>query len=164
MAIRKIRTEEDEILRKQCKPVKDINQRMIDLLDDMADTMYEANGVGLAAPQVGILRQMAVVDVGDGLIELINPEIIYTEGEQSGYEGCLSVPGKMGIVTRPLKVKVKATDRKGEEFEIEAEELKARALCHEIEHLSGHLYIERVEGELIDAASLNDDEEEEEDV
>ncbi len=148
MAIRNIRTSDDEILRKKCRPVTKISDRTLELLDDMADTMYSQNGVGLAAPQVGILRRVAVIDVGEGIIELINPEIVECDGEQTGYEGCLSVPGYMGVVTRPNHVKVKATNRNGEEFFVEGEELLARALCHEIEHLDGLLYTDKVEGEL----------------
>ncbi len=149
MAVRNIRLQDDEILKKPCKPVKEINERIITLLDDMQETMYLANGVGLAAPQVGVLRQVVVIDVGEGIIELINPEIISREGEQVGYEGCLSVPGVMGIVARPEKVTVRALNRNAEEFTIEGEGLLARALCHEIDHLSGHLYVELVEGDLV---------------
>ena len=116
-----------------------------ELLDDMAETMYQANGVGLAAPQVGILRRVVVIDVGDGIIELVNPEIIAAEGEQTGLEGCLSVPGKWGIVTRPDVVRVRAQDRYGDWFEVEGEGLTARAFCHEIEHLDGHLFVEHTD-------------------
>lgn len=151
MAIRTIRTEEDPVLRKKCKVVPEITPKIIELLDDMAETMHEANGVGLAAPQVGILKQIVVIDIGEGVIELINPEIIETAGEQTGYEGCLSVPGKMGTVTRPDVVTVRATDRDGNEFEMTGEGLLARAFCHEIDHLSGILYTEHVEGELVNA-------------
>lgn len=150
MAKRMIRISTEDVLRKKSKLVKDFNENLWTILDDMADTMYEANGVGLAAPQVGILKRAVVIDVGEGLIELINPEIIETEGSQTGNEGCLSVPGKQGQVTRPNYVKVKAMDRNGQEFEIEGEELLARAFCHEIDHLDGKLYIDVVEGELMD--------------
>jgi len=146
MGIRKIVLQGDEILGKVCKPVTDFNKKLHDLLDDMADTMMEANGVGLAAPQVGILRRVVVVlDEEDEIIELINPEIVSVSGEQTGLEGCLSVPGKFGVVTRPEIVRVRAQDRDGVWFEIEGEELTARAFCHELEHLDGHLFVERAE-------------------
>lgn len=144
MAIREIRKKDDDVLYKVCKPVKDFNDRLHILLDDMYDTLKSMDGVGLAAPQVGILKRVAIIDVGDGLIELINPEIIEEEGLQSGSEGCLSVPGVYGEVERPNKVKVKAQDRNGEWFEIEGEELLARAFCHECEHLDGKLFLDRV--------------------
>lgn len=144
MAIRKIVKEGDPVLRKKSRPVEDINSRIITLLDDMADTLYENNGVGLAAPQVGVLRRVVVIDDGKGLIELINPEIIYQDGEQEESEGCLSIPGRFGIVMRPNNVKVKALNRHGEEFEIEGTDLLARALCHEIDHLNGELFIDKV--------------------
>ena len=134
----------DEALRKVCKPMQKFDLRLWLLLRDMADTMYKAEGVGLAAPQVGILRRVVVIDVGDGLVELVNPEIIHQEGEQAGSEGCLSIPGKRGYVVRPEKVTVKAQDRKGKPFTVEAEGLYARALCHEIDHLDGILYIDRM--------------------
>ena len=143
MAIRKIIELGDEKLRKTCKPVEKFDLRLRILLKDMADTMYKANGVGLAAPQVGILRRVVVVDIGDGLIEMINPEIVATEGEQEGEEGCLSVPDEVGIVKRPNIVTVKATDRNGEPFTIRGEGLLARAFCHEIDHLDGILYIDK---------------------
>jgi len=148
MAIRKIIELGDEKLRKQCKPVEKFDLRLRILLKDMADTMYKANGVGLAAPQVGILRRAVVVDVGDGLIELINPEIIHTEGEQTGPEGCLSVPGRSGVVTRPNIVTVRAQDRNGETFEITGEEFLARAFCHEIDHLDGTIYVDKMDREI----------------
>jgi len=144
MALREIRTTDDEILRKKSKKVDNITPTIITLLEDMAETMYEAEGVGLAAPQVGILRRVVVIDVGDGIIELINPEIIETDGEQTGPEGCLSVPGVTGEVERPLIVKVKALNRNGEEFIIEGEGLLARALCHEIDHLDGIIFTDKV--------------------
>ncbi|MBO5460294.1 MAG: peptide deformylase [Ruminococcus sp.] len=150
MGIRQIREIGDDILTKQCKPLTKLTLRNRILIEDMLDTMYEANGVGLAAPQVGILKQIVVIDVGDGPVVLINPEIIETSGEQTGEEGCLSVPGKAGIVTRPNHVKVRALNEDMEEIEVVGEELFARALCHEIDHLAGHLYVEKVEGELQD--------------
>ena len=151
MAIRQVRTIGDDILRKECKPVKEITPRIAELIEDMFETMYEANGVGLAAPQVGILKQIVVMDVDDGnQYVLINPEIIEEEGSQTGQEGCLSVPGKAGIVTRPQKVKVKALDENMEEFVLEGEDLLARAICHECAHLHGQLYVSLVEGELMD--------------
>ncbi|MBE5978239.1 MAG: peptide deformylase [Paenibacillaceae bacterium] len=163
MAIRKIRTIGDEILRKKCKPVKEINPRITDLIKDMFETMYEANGVGLAAPQVGILKQIVVIDVEDGnQYVLINPEIIETDGEQTGPEGCLSVPGKSGTVTRPNHVKVKAFDADMQPFVLEGEELLARAICHECDHLSGELFVDKVEGEIEDVTLEEEEEEVEE--
>lgn len=144
MALRQIVKIGEPVLRKKSKVVKEINDKLIDLLDDMADTMYEADGVGLAAPQVGILKRVVVVDIGDGLIELINPEIIEAEGEYLDNEGCLSVPGESGDVLRPYRVKVRALNRFGETIEIEGEELLARAFCHEIDHLDGILYVDKV--------------------
>ena len=133
----------DDVLRKKCRPVEEINKRTLRLLDDMAETMRDANGVGLAAPQVGILRRIVVIEVEEGnLIELINPKIIAYAGEQVGTEGCLSVPNKWGTVKRPMHVTVRATNRHGEEFEITGSELLARALCHELDHLDGKLYID----------------------
>ena len=151
MAIREIREMGDEVLEKVCKPVTKMTPRTKVLIEDMLDTMYDAFGVGLAAPQVGILKRIVVIDVGDGPIVMVNPEILETSGEQCGQEGCLSVPGKSGQVTRPYYVKAKAYDEDLEEFTIEAEELLARAICHELDHLDGHLYVEKVEGELQDA-------------
>ena len=150
MAIRNIRTVGDECLTKVCKEVKEINDRTRILIEDMLDTMYEAEGVGLAAPQVGILKRIVVIDVGDGPIVMINPVILETSGEQTDNEGCLSVPGKAGKVTRPNYVKAKAFNEEGDEYIIEGEELLARAICHELDHLDGHLYTELVEGELGD--------------
>ena len=151
MAVRTIRVIGDEILYKECKPVKEMTQRVEELIEDMFETMYENNGVGLAAPQVGILKQIVVIDVDDGnQYVLINPEIIEEEGSQTGQEGCLSVPGKAGIVTRPQKVKVKALDENMEEFVLEGEDLLALAICHECAHLHGQLYVSLVEGELMD--------------
>lgn len=140
MALRNIRINEDPILRKISKVVKNIDERTQILIDDMLDTMYESNGVGLAAPQVGILKRVVVIDIGDGPIILINPEIVETNGEVKDVEGCLSVPGKQGNVIRPQYVKVKAEDRDGNSIEIQGEDLLARALCHEIDHLNGILY------------------------
>jgi len=146
MAIRQIRFEDDEILRKKAKQVEKITPMIKILLDDMAETMYEAEGVGLAAPQVGILRRVITIDVGDdnGLIELINPVIVQKDGEQIKAEACLSVPGRSGLVKRPEKVKVKALNREGEEFELEGEGLLAIAFCHEIDHLDGILYTDKI--------------------
>lgn len=151
MGIRKIVTLGDETLRKHCKPQEKFDKRLATLLKDMADTMYKADGVGLAAPQVGILRRAAVVDVTEdhsGLLELVNPEIIERDGEQTGREGCLSVPGRQGVVTRPMKVKVRFQNRSGEMFEMEAEGFEARAICHELDHLDGRLYIDVMDREL----------------
>ena len=160
MAIRVIRTEEDPVLRKISKSVKEVTPKMITLIDDMLDTMYEKMGVGLAASQVGILKQIVVIDVGEGPIVLINPEIIETSGEQTGEEGCLSVPGKWGIVTRPNVVKVRALNEEMEEFELEGEGLLARAFCHEIDHLSGNLYVDKVEDGLHDVTYEEQEDEE----
>ncbi|MCI9535007.1 MAG: peptide deformylase [Lachnospiraceae bacterium] len=151
MAIRQVRTIGDDILRKQCKKVKEMNRRTRELIDDMFDTMYEHNGVGLAASQVGILKQIVVIDVEDGnQYVLINPEIIEQSGTQTDREGCLSVPGKHGMVTRPNYVKVRALDEDMNEYELEGEEMLARAICHECDHLHGGLYVDLVEGELMD--------------
>ena len=146
MALRKIALQGEECLTKVCRPVTEFNDRLHTLLDDMAETLEEAGGVGLAAPQVGILRRVCIVlNEDDEIIELINPEIVYTEGEETALEGCLSVPGKWGIVTRPNVVRVRAQDRYGRPFEVEGEGLTARAFCHEIEHLDGHLYTEHID-------------------
>ena len=151
MAIRQVRTIGDDILRKQCKKVKEMNRRTRELIDDMFDTLYEHNGVGLAASQVGILKQIVVIDVEDGnQYVLINPEIIEQSGTQTDREGCLSVPGKHGMVTRPNYVKVRALDEDMNEYELEGEEMLARAICHECDHLHGGLYVDLVEGELMD--------------
>ncbi len=150
MAIRKIRELGDEVLTKKCKEVTKMTLRNRILISDMLDTMYEAQGVGLAAPQVGILKRIAVVDIGDGPVVLINPEILSTAGEQTGDEGCLSVPGKAGTVTRPDYVKVRTYTEDMDVIEIEGEELLARALCHEIDHLEGKMYVDLVEGGLRD--------------
>ena len=144
MAIREIREKGDEILYKKCKAVVKFDEKLHILLDDMYQTMHSSDGVGLAAPQVGILKRAVVIDVGDGKIELINPEIVEESGEQTGSEGCLSVPGVFGEVTRPNVVTVKAQDRDGKWFKITGKELLARAFCHEIEHLDGKLFLDRV--------------------
>ncbi|MBR5365166.1 MAG: peptide deformylase [Clostridia bacterium] len=144
MAILNIVKEGDPLLRKKCRPVTEITPRILMLLDDMRETLIEANGAGLAAPQVGILRRIALVDLGEEIVELINPEILETEGEQEEVEGCLSVPDVWGITKRPAWVKVRAMNRDGEEFEVEGEGLNARCLCHEIDHLDGHLFTDNV--------------------
>ena len=166
MALRNIREIGDEILNKQCREVKEMTPRIETLIEDMIETMYDAQGVGLAAPQAGVLKRIVVIDVSmeeepDPII-LINPVILETSGEQTGYEGCLSVPGKSGLVTRPNYAKVKALDINMEEFIIEGEELLARCLCHEIDHLDGHLYVEKVEGDLLSNEELSAMMEEEE--
>lgn len=144
MAIRNIRTEEDEILRKTSRPVEKFDDRLFTLLDDMQDTMRAADGVGLAAVQVGVLRRAVVIDVGDGLMELINPEITFEDGSQCGVEGCLSLPGKQGYTIRPAVVKVKAQNREGKWCVYKGEGLKAKAFCHEIDHLDGTLYTDKI--------------------
>lgn len=145
MATRIIRTDDDPILRKTSRVVENIDERVLVLIDDMIETMYKADGVGLAAPQVGVLKRIIVIDVGEGVIELINPEIIEEIGEQCDSEGCLSLPGKSGDVTRPQRVKVKGLNREGKEVVYIAEDLFARAVCHEVDHLNGILFIDRVE-------------------
>ena len=146
MALREIMVKGEPCLGKVCHPVTEFNKKLHDLLDDMAETLEESQGVGLAAPQIGIMRRVAVVlDEDEQLIELINPEIIRTEGEQTGPEGCLSVPGKFGMVTRPMVVRVRAQDRDGCWFEVEDEGLTARCFCHELEHLDGHLFDEHID-------------------
>ena len=144
MAIRTILTQGDEALGKKCRVVTDFNDRLHQLLDDMADTMYEADGAGLAAPQVGILKRVVVIDVGEGLLEMVNPEIIEAEGEQICIEGCLSVPGKRGKVIRPAKLRVHAQDRDGKHIEFEAEDFLANAVCHELDHLDGVVYVDKM--------------------
>lgn len=144
MALRQVRYKEDDVLYKECKEVKKFDEKLGILLDDMYDTMNKANGVGLAAPQVGILKRAVVIDIGGGRIELINPQIIETSGIQTGTEGCLSFPNVWGEVERPNYVKVKAFDRYGKEFELEGEELLARAICHECDHLDGIVFTSRV--------------------
>ena len=151
MAIRKIREFGDSVLRKECKEVKEVTGRIRTLVEDMIDTMYESNGVGLAAPQVGVIKRIVVIDVGDGPIIMINPKILEADGEQYGTEGCLSLAGKMGYVRRPNHVKACAYDLDMNYYEIEGEELLARAICHELDHLDGVLYIDRMEGDLMDS-------------
>lgn len=145
MALRQIVQIGEPVLRKVSKRVEKIDDKIIQLLEDMADTMYEADGVGLAAPQVGILKRVVVIDIGDGLLELINPEIIETSGEQIDDEGCLSVAGEAGVVKRPYKVKIRAYNREGQLFEMVGEGLLARAFCHEIDHLDGILFVDKIE-------------------
>lgn len=161
MAIRNIREIGDDVLKKQCKEVKEMTPRIQELIGDMLDTMYEANGVGLAAPQVGILKNIVVIDTtGEEPHVLINPRIIETSGEQTGQEGCLSVPGKTGVVTRPNYVKAEALDINMKPYVLEGEELLARAICHELDHLKGELYVDKVEGNLMDVSYEDEDEEE----
>ena len=161
MAIRNIREIGDEVLTKRCKEVTAMTERTRELIEDMIETMYESNGVGLAAPQVGILKRIVVIDVtGEDPMVLINPTIVETSGEQTGHEGCLSVPGKSGEVTRPNYVKAVALDVNMQPIEVEGTELLARAICHELDHLDGHLYVEKVSGPLMDVSDLDDEEEE----
>ncbi len=162
MAIRKVREVGDDVLTKECREVKKMTPRISQLIDDMFDTMYEYNGVGLAAPQVGVLRRIIVVDVGEDPRALINPRIVSREGTQTGEEGCLSFPGKYGIVTRPMKVTVEGLDRNMNPVSWEAEGLLARCFCHEVDHLDGHMYTEFVEGEIHDVAMEEAMEEEDE--
>ena len=159
MAIRTIRVQGDPVLEKRCREITEVTPKIIELIDDMLDTMYEANGVGLAAPQVGILKRIVVIDIGEGPVIMINPEILETSGEQTGDEGCLSLPGKAGQVTRPNYVKARAFDENMEEYIIEGEELMARAICHELDHLDGHMYTEKVEGQLHDVTYEAEEEE-----
>lgn len=167
MALRNILVEGDPTLKKISRPVTTFDARLHVLLDDMAETLHDANGVGLAAVQVGVLRRAVVVDDGEQILDLLNPEIIEQSGQQTGLEGCLSVPGKYGIVTRPNLVKVRAQDRNGNWYEVEGEELIARAFCHELEHLEGQIYTEKAErmltSEELEALYADDDDEEEED-
>ena len=150
MALRTIRIQGDPVLTKTCREIPEVTPKIAELIEDMIETMYEANGVGLAAPQVGILKRLVVIDVGEGPIVMINPVILETSGEQTGDEGCLSLPGKAGQVTRPNYVKARAFDEDMQEFEIEGTELLARAICHELDHLDGHMYTEKVEGGIHD--------------
>ena len=150
MALRTIRIQGDPVLTKKCREITEMTPKIKELIDDMLDTMYEANGVGLAGPQVGVLKRIVVIDIGEGPVVMINPVILEKSGEQTGDEGCLSLPGKAGTVTRPNYVKARAFDENMEEYEIEGTELMARAMCHEIDHLDGHLYVEKVEGQLHD--------------
>ena len=157
MGLRKILTDKEPALHKTCRPVVDFDKKLHKLLDDMQETLIDSNGVGLAAPQVGILRRVVVVDTGDGVLELVNPSLVETDGEQEGPEGCLSVPGKYGLVKRPYYAKVRAQDRYGEWFEAEAEELIARCFCHELDHLDGILYTQVMERFLTDEELEADD-------
>ncbi len=162
MALREIRVLGDEILKKTCREVKEMTPRMKELVNDMLDTMYEANGVGLAAPQVGILRRIVVIDISEEQNEpliMIKPRLLATEGEQTGDEGCLSLPGKAGEVTRPNYVKAIAYDTDMKEFEVEGTELLARAICHELDHLDGHMYVEKVNGPIHDVNNEEDEQE-----
>ena len=159
MGLRKILTDKDPALHKVCKPVEKFDGKLHKLLDDMAETLEEANGVGLAAPQIGILRRVVIVDTGEGILELVNPEIIETDGEQEGPEGCLSVPGRYGLVKRPYYAKVRAQDRDGEWFEAEGEELIGRCFCHELDHLDGILYTQIMERFLTEEELCYDEEE-----
>ncbi|MGN0413162.1 MAG: peptide deformylase [Lachnospiraceae bacterium] len=166
MALRNIREQGEPVLNKVCKPVTEMTPRIKELIEDMLDTMYDANGVGLAAPQVGILKRIFVVDCSTEEVEagpyvFVNPVILETSGEQTGQEGCLSVPGKSGQVTRPNYVKIAAYDKDMNYFELEATELLARAICHENDHLEGHLYVEKVEGPLYDVTQDDAEEAEE---
>ena len=163
MALRQIRIMGDEKLEKVCRPVTEMTPRTRELIGDMLDTMYDANGVGLAAPQVGILKRIVVIDVGEGPIVMVNPEILETSGEQTGQEGCLSLPGQAGIVTRPNYVKVKAFDVNMQEYVLEGTELLARAICHECDHLDGIMYVRHVEGNLFDVSDEEEGLPEEED-
>lgn len=159
MALRNIRELGDDVLRKTSREVKEMTPKIQELIEDMFDTMYEADGVGLAAPQVGILKRIVVIDVGDEHpLVMINPEILERKGSQTGYEGCLSVPGKSGIVTRPNYVKARALDENMKTFIVEGEELLARAICHEVDHLDGKMYVDFVEGDLVSTVSGEDEE------
>ena len=159
MGLRKILTDKDPALHKVCKPVEKFDKKLHKLLDDMRETLIDSNGVGLAAPQVGILRRVVLVDIGDEILELINPEMLETDGEQVGPEGCLSVPGKYGLVKRPYWAKVRAQDREGNWYEAEGEELIARCFCHELDHLDGIIYTEVMERFLTDEELQYDEEE-----
>lgn len=162
MALREIRQYGDEILKKKCRPVREVTPRIRELISDMLETMYDANGVGLAGPQVGVLRRVVVIDIGSGPLVMINPEIVESSGEQTGEEGCLSLPGKSGQVTRPNYVKAHFYNEEMELMEIEGVELMARAICHELEHLEGHMFVEKVEGELHDVEYSDEGGEDEE--
>ena len=157
MGLRKILTDKDPALHKVCKPVTSFDAKLHKLLDDMGETMRDANGVGLAAPQVGILRRVVTVDLGDEILELVNPSLVETDGEQVGAEGCLSVPGKYGLVKRPYYAKVKAQDRFGDWFEVEGEELIGRCFCHELDHLDGIVYTEVMERYLTEEELMADE-------
>ena len=159
MGLRKILTDKDPSLHKVCRPVEKFDGRLHKLLDDMVETMQDAHGVGLAAPQIGILRRVVVVDTGDGVLELVNPTLLETSGEELGPEGCLSVPGKYGLVKRPYYAKVRAQDRNGNWYEAEGEEIIARCFCHELDHLDGIVYTEVMERYLTEDELMADDEE-----
>ncbi len=159
MGLRKILTDKEPALHKVCRPVEKFDRKLHNLLDDMAETLEDANGVGLAAPQVGILRRVVIVDTGKEILELVNPELIETDGEQEGAEGCLSVPGKYGLVKRPYYAKVRAQDRNGQWFEVEGEELIGRCFCHELDHLDGILYTQVMERYLTEEELMTEDEE-----
>ncbi len=158
MALRTIRVQGDPVLTKTCREITEITPKIRTLIGDMIDTMYDANGVGLAAPQVGILRRLVVIDVGEGPLVMINPVILETSGEQTGDEGCLSLPGKAGSVTRPNHVRARYLDEEMQEHEIEGTELLARCICHEVDHLDGHMYTEKVMGGLHDVVYEKEDE------
>ena len=160
MALRQIRVLGDPVLEKKCREVKEMTPRLKELIQDMLDTMYDQEGVGLAAPQVGVLRRIVVIDVGEGPMVLVNPEILETEGEQEGSEGCLSVPGKAGNVKRPAHVKVSALNENMEPVEVEGDELLARALCHELDHLDGIMYVTKVDGDLYEVSEEDEEEQE----
>lgn len=157
MALRQIRIQGDVILEKKCREITEITPRIKELIEDMFDTMYDANGVGLAGPQVGVLKRICVIDVGEGPIVMINPVITQMDGEQTGEEGCLSLPGKAGVVTRPNHVVMRAFNENMEEYELEGEGLLARAICHEVDHLDGHMYTEKVEGQIHDVSYEEED-------
>ena len=158
MALRQIRIMGDKVLEKKCREVTEMTPRMKELIQDMLDTMYDAEGVGLAAPQVGVLRRIVVIDVGEGPIVMVNPVILETEGTQTGSEGCLSLPGQAGNVTRPNYVKARAFDENMEEYELEGTELLARAICHECDHLEGIMYVSKVEGDLYEVEAEAEEE------
>jgi peptide deformylase len=160
MALRQIRTLGDPVLEKKCREVKEMTPRLKELVDDMLETMYQAEGVGLAAPQVGVLRRIVVIDVGEGPIVMVNPQIVEQSGEQCGQEGCLSVPGQAGEVTRPNYVKAQALDVNMQPFEVEGTELLARAICHELDHLEGIMYVTKVNGDLYSVEDAPEEEEE----
>lgn len=159
MALRQIRIMGDRVLEKKCREVKEMTPHIRELISDMLETMYDAEGVGLAAPQVGILRRIVVIDVGEGPMVMINPEIIETSGSQTGTEGCLSLPGQAGVVTRPAQVKVKAFNENMEEYVVEGTDMLARAICHECDHLDGVMYVSKVEGKLFDTDQELEEEE-----
>ena len=158
MALRQIRTLGDPVLEKKCREVKEMTPRLKELVDDMLETMYQAEGVGLAAPQVGVLRRIVVIDVGEGPIVMVNPQIVEQSGEQCGQEGCLSVPGQAGEVTRPNYVKAQALDVNMQPFEVEGTELLARAICHELDHLEGIMYVTKVNGDLYNVEDAPEEE------